>query len=228
LLDSKAYCFEFSPDEKIVYIGASNDLYQWNLHPGQFDSSLYLVASVPPTYEITGLRLASNGYIYVGTGSIHTLNSPIFEETVINKNLSIIESPDVPGVGCGFVPAALPLDTGIMTWGITDQVNYALGALEGSPCDTLSGGGTAVVGLSPEASVVLHPNPAKQEWRLSGLQERDYAYSVFDAMGREVQSGLWTAGAPHRISAINMPSGWYVVQVQHAGSVVWRGSALRR
>jgi hypothetical protein len=227
MLDYPAYCFEFSPNEEVIYLGLGNELYQWNLNPGQFDTSLYLIGTVPPTYNIAGLKLGPDDHVYVGSGSIYTIEHPLFVETVFNKSISTIEMPNIPGFGCGFNPAALPLDSVLMTWGLTDHANYALGALEGSPCDTLSGGSTVVGAPSPEAAPVLYPNPTRQEWRLSGLRDGAYEYALYDALGRELLRGTWTVSGPHRIPAADLSRGWYGIRVEREGRLVWRGAALR-
>lgn len=227
-LDSPGYSLEFSRSGEFVYIGAGNELWQWQPNADQVDSNLYLIETIPPLYFFAGLLRARDERIFVSTGHLFYPSSSSFTLSIFNKSLSTIKHPEISGLACTFDEATINLDSGVALKGLPNFANYALGALEGSPCDTLSGGGTAIAGPSPEAEVMLHPNPTKQEWRLSGLQERDYVYSIFDAMGREVHSGVWTAGSPHRVSAIDLPSGWYVVHVQHAGSLVWRGSALRQ
>jgi hypothetical protein len=226
MLDYLAYCFEFSPNGEVIYLGVGNELYQWNLNPGQFDTSLYLVSTVPPVHWITGLKLLSNE-VYVQASHIMPVGSTDFEKTVFTTTLSIIENPNVLGVGCGLNPLAFSIDSGVNDWGITDHANYALGALEGSPCDTLSGGSTAVGAPSPEAAPILYPNPARREWRLSGLPDGAYEYTLYDAMGREMLRGTWTGSGPHRIPAADLPRGWYGIRVEREGRPVWRGAAIR-
>jgi hypothetical protein len=226
LLGYPAYCLEFSPNDEIIYLGVGRKLYQWIPDPGQFDSTLYLVAEVPPNYWITGLK-RHNNVVYISIGHWHLWGSPVFEVSVLNQTLSIVSVPDASGPACGFIPAVLSLDSGLTDWGITDHANYALGALEGSPCDTLSGGSTAVGVPSPEAAPVLHPNPARREWRLSGLPDGAYQYALFDALGRELLRGAWTGSGPHRIPAEDLPRGWYGIRVEREGRPVWRGAALR-
>ena len=51
--------------------------------------------------------------------------------------LSIIEKPDLPYPACNFIPKGLWLN-GRMAWmGIPDFIDYDLGPVDGSVCDTL-------------------------------------------------------------------------------------------
>jgi len=58
-------------------------------------------------------------------------------------NLSVISKPDVFGLACDFDTLSVYLNGQRTFHGLPNMVNYALGTLEGSECDTL-GGSTAV------------------------------------------------------------------------------------
>jgi hypothetical protein len=225
--DTWAYSLEFSPSGELIYIGETTRLWQWRPDDGQKSSSLVLLEDVPPLYWFSGLKRQQDK-VYVFTGQTNPPTSVFFTETTFNKNLSIIENPDAIGLACSLVPFALNMDTGVVIWGAPNLANYSLGALEGSPCDTLSGSSTAIAAALPEAEVVLHPNPSHTVWNIGGLASGVYRFTVYDAVGREVLRGEWREGTRHVVSASSLPSGWYGVRVEQHGRLVWRGTAIRR
>ena len=96
--------------------------------------------------------------------------------------------------------------------------NYNLGALEGSPCDTLT---TVNDDLSMVNSIVnIYPNPSQQELTieiLNGVKPK--SITVTDATGKEVMK----LNAPKPNTQVNialLSAGLYFVKVQEKdGSV---------
>lgn len=98
---TNCYGCEFSGDGTKFYAGNTNGtaVYQWDLCAGSDASILASVTNVgSEPYGFGQLQLAPNGKIYL-----------------VNWNrqfLSTINSPDIPGLSCGFTPSAQSVATG--------------------------------------------------------------------------------------------------------------------
>jgi Secretion system C-terminal sorting domain len=55
-----------------------------------------------------------------------------------NENLSVINNPDSAYPACNFTPYSFNLGGARTYYGLPNNPNFALGAMEGTPCDTLS------------------------------------------------------------------------------------------
>lgn len=74
-------------------------------------------------------------------------------------NLSVINSPDLPGAACDFQPYSFYLGGKRTYWGLPNNPDYDLGPLVGSPCDTLVGTTeTLPIHSAPELFVYYAPN----------------------------------------------------------------------
>jgi hypothetical protein len=54
-----------------------------------------------------------------------------------NMNLSVINTPDSPGISCNFTPYSFYLGGARTYWGLPNNPNYDLPRLQGSSCDTV-------------------------------------------------------------------------------------------
>lgn len=91
--DQGLYGCEFSPNNKIVYASTNSGLLlQFNLCANPITSSRYIVSNAGPF--IGQIQLGPDGKIYVARN---------------NPNLSVINNPNVLGVGCGYSNLSLSL-----------------------------------------------------------------------------------------------------------------------
>ncbi len=136
---------EFSPNDSILYVTTSQPtisyLYQYNLTASPISSSKITISvdSIPP--YAGALKLAKDGRIYRANTYNDGLTFPFpYPDSAYNQynmNLSVINQPNVLGVGCDFQPYSFYLGGHRTYWGLPNNPNYDMIALGGSVCDTL-------------------------------------------------------------------------------------------
>jgi hypothetical protein len=117
---------EFSPNGRFLYVVNSNDLTQYDLLSGNIQDSVELYA--PDTADIAGfamLQIAPNGKLYCSTwnGGYNFMH--------------VINQPDLKGDNCDFVFGGQSSQC-INSVNVPNMINYKLGPLIGSGCDTLT------------------------------------------------------------------------------------------
>ncbi|MFZ4475616.1 MAG: T9SS type A sorting domain-containing protein, partial [Saprospiraceae bacterium] len=101
--------------------------------------------------------------------------------------------------------------------------NYRLGALVGSPCDTLTVNATEAP--KPLNGLRIYPNPAQDRavLELTETWPSNVAaqYRIYNALGALAQSGAIAEGAKKIVvSLAGLPNGLYVCQVLRDGEVL--------
>lgn len=144
--------FCFSPDSKLAYAASAHFLYQFNLDSANLSSSMQTVANWDSTYDPWGppveagfefMQIGPDGKIYMTT-------------TWATHYMHYIDYPDSIGVACGMQQHALLLPTYNGNT-IPNFVNYFLGPVVGSVCDSL-GLGVSEYALH-DFKFSIHPNP---------------------------------------------------------------------
>jgi hypothetical protein len=141
-----------SPNSRYLYTSIYTNLYQYDLWAKDIESSKKLIATWDGFKNELGLsshfnlaQLAPNGKIYIScAGAIQYLH--------------VIEEPDKEGAACKFVHRGLILPS-YHSYGLPNHPNFALGALKGSPCDTLHSVG--VEDTDNEEIIKIYPNPTQ-------------------------------------------------------------------
>ncbi|MBI1192551.1 MAG: T9SS type A sorting domain-containing protein [Bacteroidetes bacterium] len=213
---SNLHSCEFSPSGRYLYFNSSsafyigdNILYQLDLEADQFGkfalNKIYIRSNYG-TFANGQLQMGPDHKIYMTVGC-KILNCDIF--SALNMNLSVINYPDLPGLSCDFDTLGLYLGGRRTMLALPNTVNYALGPLEGSECDTLDGGSTAI----PEASTLpqwqITPTVSAGWYSFNGP---DHAILiVYDVWGRTVWQGSATG---QRIDLSTLPTGLYLVHAQ--------------
>ncbi|MBK8875673.1 MAG: hypothetical protein IPN13_17870 [Bacteroidetes bacterium] len=148
---------EFSPNSQFVYVCNSEDIYQYDVTSPNVLSTKTVVAVYdgyqnPPGFGtfLALPQLAPDGKIYITTG-----NSTF--------NFHTIDEPDLPGLSCAVNQHSVQIPAFNFNT-IPNHPNYFLGALTGSPCDTLVGVG---VEESPDINLAIAPNPVTNYSTLS-------------------------------------------------------------
>ncbi|MBX7142596.1 MAG: hypothetical protein K1X63_16090, partial [Chitinophagales bacterium] len=120
---------EFSPDSKKLFGFMTEIIYQVDLDTADIAGSLIKVSEWIYSDSAYGYfndwQLAPDGKIYI-------------QGVFCNPALSVINNPNAKGVACNVTQQSLELPT-LGACGIPNMPNYQLGALAGSPCDTLTG-----------------------------------------------------------------------------------------
>lgn len=211
----------FSPNSRYVYHPSTYEMYRYDLWaddiPGSMDTvALYDGYREPiPGFDTLTLptifylaQLAPDGKIYVVSSnsvrSMHVIERPDEEECEVRQHSVILPKLSI----------TLP-----------NFPNFRLGALAGSPCDTL--GATAVQepvhGRGIQA--YLLPNPARDYFVLA-LDTQNAALPadaplrlhLSNSMGQTLrQYQLPAAQREHRISTEELPAGLYYVSIVYGG-----------
>jgi hypothetical protein len=197
----------FSPNSQYLYVSSRNYVYQFDVTATNIPATQTTVAvwdgfyspSPPFATKFDIAQLAPDGKIYIATG-----NSTL--------HLHVINQPDNAGLACDLVQHGIPLPAYNYN-SLPNHPNYFLGALTGSPCDTLTS-------LTTEAffnnTVNAFPNPNDGLFTLGFNAQKEVGLlEVFDAMGRMVYTdkvAQWSQFKKMDIS--NLSSGIYYCKIK--------------
>ncbi len=132
-----------SPNNRFLYVSSFRYVYQYDLHAPDIEASRITVAEwdgfaqngfFSTTFYLA--QLAPDGKIYI------TSNTSV-------SYLHVINNPDLPGLLCDVCQHCIELPTW-NAFSLPNFPNYRLGALEGSPCDTLRQPPTALWGYEAQ------------------------------------------------------------------------------
>jgi hypothetical protein len=206
-----------SPNSRFLYITASVWAMQYDLWEPDVAASVDTVAvwdgfcspCPGPNTTFGECQLGMNGKIYV------VPNNGVYY-------LNYIDQPDLKGKDCTFIQHGLE----VPNWFVLAtpvHPNYRLGALVGSPCDTLTVNATEAP--NPLNGLRLYPNPAQdravleltETWTSNGAAQ----YRIYNALGTLEQSGAIAEGAKKIVVSLSgLPNGLYVCQVLLDGQVL--------
>ncbi|MBL0310529.1 MAG: T9SS type A sorting domain-containing protein [Bacteroidetes bacterium] len=167
----------FSPNGRFLYASDKISLNQYDLHSitGHDSVRLYTIDS-SDDYAIRLLQLAPNEKIYLSTW-----HGGAFALHVINK-------PNELGIGCDFQFNDQQCISG-NTNNLPNMVNYKLGGLMGSGCDTIINSVSDLQG--DRFKVSISPNPAsdKVDIVIKGSKE-DLRMMVYNNLGEIVGNAV--------------------------------------
>ena len=195
-----------SPSGRFLYLFGPKALYQYDFWATDFNASRQTVAvydgfKSPSETRFGQAMLAPNGKIY----SVTRAN---------NNVLHVIHYPDEPGLTCGVEQHGVILPA-ITDYIIPNMPNYRLGALMGSPCDSLT-----VSAAEPPphryepAGLDVYPNPATEEVnfeQLSAYAGLGGRLTLSDVTGRVVAAAAFQPGeSVLRLDMRGLARGMYV------------------
>jgi len=168
----------FSPNSKFLYVSSTLYVYQFDVTATNIPTTQTTIAvwdgfysPSPPFATLFNIQqLAPDGKIYIATG-----NSTL--------HLHVINQPDSAGLACDLVQHGVPLPAFNYN-SLPNHPNYFLGALAGSPCDTLTS-----LQTEPTTTQQLNvfPNPNNGQFTLDFNARKDVGVlEIYDAMGRMV------------------------------------------
>ena len=160
---------EFSPNNRFLYISCNTTLRQYDIDNIHDSVQLYL-EDTSTSYGINFLQLAPNGKIY---GS--TWNGGLYALHVINR-------PDQSGDSANFVYGGQPTYS-IASVNLPNLINYRLGPLVGSGCDTIS---TDIIPLIIANSIGILPNPANKYAYVEIGMQGDYEFDLLNENGQVI------------------------------------------
>ncbi|MBL7778592.1 MAG: T9SS type A sorting domain-containing protein [Chitinophagales bacterium] len=211
----------FSPNGRFLYISLTRLVLQYDLQAPDIAASVDTVAvydgfQAPFGSYLYTMQLGPDGKIYESCGN---------SETVYH----VINQPDKKGDSCEFVQHGIQLPSPSL--GVPNFPNYRLGALPGSPCDTLS------TGLSSSPSgrieVGLYPNPASEylvidyagvDWSKGELQ-----LFIYDTKGAVIhQQPLPMYSGFQKITCTQWPSGVYQATIKRGETTIATGKVVKQ
>ena len=214
-------CINFSPSGKFCYINSNPRIYQMEVdkEPLSIDTIGYCNECNMCNGD-TG-AMYNQGYDYLAQlapdGNIY------FSNNQPNKCIFKIQNSDkkfAPGNDVKIVQVPIPY---LQAYGMVYYPNYRLGALVGSPCDTL----TATTSPDPpNYGMKVYPNPSKADITfditLPNYGIKDGAVlKVYDILGKEVYSHVFSMYSYiHVIKSGTFASGYYVASLIFKGEVV--------
>jgi hypothetical protein len=220
----------FSANENVLYVAnmypyPNKYVYQYDLTAPDIKASRQVINMYPDTglllYVQHGhMLLGADNRIYVSKGNGSGPNS----NTVYTQNMDVILNPDVVGAGCDYRSNYLYLNGGRTTYGLPNMVNYNLGPVAGSLCDSLS---TGIFETSSKVNpFVISPNPVRswihvyQKGDFNKGQE--YDLSIFSMQGQLVMRRNMK-GNEYSVPVSFLSEGMYVLQIKsHTGVYVER------
>ena len=201
----------FSPNDSLLYVTTAYSVWQIPIY--DTNTANYLKLSGPDTLldyfpHFNNIALAPNGKIYIG--NYHG----------ISKSMDFIDQPNIRGKGCGFKGRGKGAISNAYT-GLEVPPNmpsYSLGALVGSPCDTLNK-------PKPPLPVnwLVYPNPASEQINITvPIDATQLQYQIINMLGMQVQNNSLPINTNHQaiindISAL--ANGVYIIKIIANGSM---------
>ena len=164
-VDSNTYfgC-SFSPNGRLFYTSTwylhqYKNVYQYDLTSPDIKASKQIIFSYQDTgayYQLGfGAHLIGpDDRIYIAKGNSFTGTN---SNTYYTHHIDVITNPNNLGVACNYQPSYFNLGVGRTIEGLPNMLNYNLGPVVGSICDSLSSGVNQLT--KDGATVQLFPNP---------------------------------------------------------------------
>lgn len=197
-----------SANSRYLYVISTNYVYQLDLEAPNVANSKITVLTydnyiMPPntSFRFSKGQLGLDGKIYI------TSNYRWFLHT--------IEVPDSAGVSCRAIQRSIQLPTTIYDI-LPYFPNFRLGALRGSPCDTLTATHDPL--QAQGYNLRLFPNPANASFNvditLPTFENQHSQIQIIDMLGKMVYQGALPPYTPlHSVDVSALSSGLYQVQL---------------
>lgn len=212
-----AFGAAFSASGRYLYVCTNVNVFQFDTWASPIFSSIDTVATWDTLYSPFATYffmedLASDNKIYIttygGTDKMHVINNP-----------------DIAGAGCNLIQnqITLPSYNALST---PNSVNYDLGPIIGSVCDSLSNG---LDNLENYKSIYVSPNPAYDYyWVNFNLATTDkLEYRVYDSSGQLLdQKSLYGTFKSLRVDCSNYKSGIYLYQILKGSQIISTGKLI--
>jgi hypothetical protein len=205
---------EFSADSRFLYIFCQYRIFQYDMTANPISSSKDTIA----TYRgFDGFFPIDYSWGQIGPdGKIYINNSDG------GYVISVIDSPDGKGQACNFRDHSIELPTYIDA--VPYYPNYRLGALAGSPCDTIPGL-DGIAGVSKEQTLRIYPNPASDytivDYGFTDWSKGGVSLAVMNDLGQVVyQQQLPMYSGYQKIDISRFASGVYMAFIKRGTGVV--------
>lgn len=192
----------FSPSGRYLYVPCTAHLYQYDTWASDIQSTMTLVGVLNNQNNfnlLSSQMLGPDNKIYISGWSGY-------------EYFHVIENPDAPGMSCNFVQDGLKLPTYNGDNSVPNGVNYELGAISGSTCDTLGLATQNVSALNFE----IYPNPASSFTTLNYQSNQPIEIVISDLYGRQIEEMFLFPGAQKQyIDIRRLPNGIYLLSLKN-------------
>lgn len=209
----------FSPDSRWLYVSTIYRLLQFDMNAPDIAASADTIAEAfldPDAIEGPGVfglgQTGPDGRVYFSS----YYRPFLYVVTPADSTCSACP-PVVEGLSLPYRNASMP-----------NFPNFSLGALPGSPCDTLVTSSRDIP-ASTSAPLRIFPNPAQGYFTVAAAAPAT-RLRLYDSMGRQVLAQALAAGQPeHRIVLPpGLPAGVYVAVAEGSAGVLGRGRVVVR
>ncbi len=217
----------FSPNDSLLYVTQGVYLppyyiLQIDLSNNDIDTVAQVTSFGSSFTRGTGaLRLAPDGKIYIATIARDSNGGIWFPYpnnfySPDNMYLASIDSPNVKSTGCSYNPYSIYLGGKRCYFGLPNNPDYELGALQGSGCDTLT-----ALKQDPEIAknnLFVYPNPAKDFVTIafSKAVRTTCNLRLFNVLNKEVYRQNFVQQKV-TVPIANLAKGIYIVEVSNNG-----------
>lgn len=212
----------FSPNNRFLYAPSGVYVFQYDLWTDNIEASIDTVAVydgfvdiAPTTFFLA--QLAPDNKIYINVPSSVAY-------------LHIIDQPNLKGDACNVIQHGLKLPR-LNYASMPNYPNFRLGALAGSPCDTIVEDPVSVDELLRNGSVEISPNPVQDYFDLvydfPGMGDR-LQLVIYGLDGKVIREQvLSTAQGNLRVDTNDFLSGIYFLTIQAGGRVVYQEKLVK-
>ena len=193
----------FSPNNKFVYISGKYEVWQYDMDADEIINIRSENDTIINPCEYTNMYNSIDGRIYVGYSAGNC------------QTLTYIENPNLKGKACNLCQNCFskPSDPLHYTCAPPNMPNYSLGALKGSPCDT--------IGKLQNQTMVVYPNPASNYLQVYFPQamNSNVELALYDMLGQRVYSWNKTLNSKQEV-VLSLPKlsvGLYTLQAEVNG-----------
>jgi len=187
----------FSPNGNFLYLCSPKNIYQYDIENEEF---IQLMVDSLNVKDNQAAAYGEDGKIYIGN----------FHKT--DGRMSYIRFPNKKGLACELCVLCYTANN-VNLSNPPNMPNYALGALKGSPCDTL--------GKLQNQTMVVYPNPASNYLQVYFPQamNSNVELALYDMLGQRVFSWNKTLNSKQEV-VLSLPKlsvGLYTLQAEVNG-----------
>jgi len=202
--------------QNLLYYSTWDSIWQIDLnYPNPIQTKLLVYADQNNNVCMGQHQLGPDGKIYIA--NMLFCGGPTNINDSLNTHLSVIEQPDVSGVGCNVLPYFQLIGGGRTYLGLPNMPNYNLGVLAGSLCDTL----TSIHAITAtEQGFEIIPNPVSSDFKISHSEianaQNYFELKIFNSTGQLVfKDRMFRIG--DNVNCTTFSSGLYAITLTKNG-----------
>lgn len=202
-----------SPNGNVLYTSSVEydykNVYQFDLTASNINSTKQTIISYPDTGMLKFISfgqhlLGPDDRIYLTKGD--NFQGP-FSDTYFTHHMDVIINPNDIGFSCDYRQSYFDLGNGRTIVCLPTMVNYNLGSITGSVCDSLSSG----VREMEIGAVQVFPNPFSKQITVHTAYSLDAVLKVYNSFGEIIYSNKVTETSTVDLSFLS--SGNYLVEI---------------